>query len=202
MAMDSYSRVVSWLKILLPLAALALLSTLFLLSRVIDPTSSIPFANTEIQERLRNQQITGPFFSGSSADGDEISFSAERLTTLPDEPGRNQAEKITARLESRSGAKISLQSEIAEVDMPADQTRFTGNVIVTTSQGYEVHTEELLARMSRLDVRSPGRISATGPIGDLDAGQMELIKTAPEAAPQLVFTNGVKLLYQPKQAKD
>lgn len=78
---DRHSRVVSWLKVLFPLIALALLSTLFLLSRAIEPQAVIPFADKEVQERLRDQQITGPFYSGTTADGDLISFSAEKLTT-------------------------------------------------------------------------------------------------------------------------
>ena len=58
---DRHSRVVSWLKVLFPLIALALLSTLFLLSRAIEPQAVIPFADNEVQERLRDQHITGPF---------------------------------------------------------------------------------------------------------------------------------------------
>ena len=54
---DRHSRVVSWLKVLFPLIALALLSTLFLLSRAIDPGQAIPFAEKEVQDRRKHQQI-------------------------------------------------------------------------------------------------------------------------------------------------
>ena len=37
-----YSRLIAWLKILLPLGALILLSTIFLYSRSTDPISVIP----------------------------------------------------------------------------------------------------------------------------------------------------------------
>ena len=36
------SRIVAWLRVLLPLAALAILSTLFLLGRKPDPDDAIP----------------------------------------------------------------------------------------------------------------------------------------------------------------
>ena len=42
--MDRYSRMIAFLKVLLPLMALALLSTLFLLSQNTEPMASIPFA--------------------------------------------------------------------------------------------------------------------------------------------------------------
>ena len=58
--MDRYSRMVTFLKVLLPLAALALLSTLFLISRGINTKATIPFAAHEIEERMRGQQITAP----------------------------------------------------------------------------------------------------------------------------------------------
>lgn len=202
MAIDSYSRMVAWLKIVLPLAALALLSTLFLLSRAIDPTSSIPFADTEVQERMRDQQVTEPFYSGTTADGDQIAFMARRLTTLPNQPGSNRAEDISARINLVSGVEITMQSAVASIDISADLTRLSGEVILTTSNGYQVRSQELIARMSRLNVQSPGQISALSPMGDLTAGQMQLTASAPGAPAHLIFTNGVKLLYQPKEVKD
>ena len=42
----TYSRMIAWLKILLPLAALVLLSTLFLFARPRNPIATLPFATT------------------------------------------------------------------------------------------------------------------------------------------------------------
>lgn len=76
--MDRYSRVVSYLKVALPLAALALLSTLFLISRTINTDPSIPFADFELENRLRGQQVTAPFFTGTTATGQEITIAATK----------------------------------------------------------------------------------------------------------------------------
>ena len=202
MATDSYSRMVAWLKILLPLAALGLLSTLFLLSRVIDPTASIPFADTEVRDRVRDQQITGPFFSAITADGDQIAFLAERLTTVPNQIGTNRAEDIRIRIDMTKGTQFTLASQTAQVDISSDKADLQGDVVMTTSTGYLITTQALNARMSRLEVRSPGRVEATSPFGTLQAGQMLLTQTLPDTGPQLLFTNGVKLLYQPKTVKE
>jgi lipopolysaccharide export system protein LptC len=202
MAIDSYSRMVSWLKILLPLAALALLSTLFLLSRAIDPATSIPFADNDIQERIQDQRVTGPFFSGTTSDGDQISFLAELLITVPDKPGSNRAEDVEVRIDLVSGTQVTLQSELAAVDMADDLARLAGDVLVTTSDGFEITTNELIARMSRLDLHSTGEISGQSPFGTLTAGQMRLETPAPNAGSHLIFTNGVKLLYLPKKLKE
>ena len=65
-----HSRVVGWLKILLPLAALALLSTLFLFSRGSDPTANLPFSETELNEIARqplSAVVRQPFQHGYGA---------------------------------------------------------------------------------------------------------------------------------------
>ena len=77
MAQDRYSRMVQLLKVILPLAALTLLSAVFLLSRGVDLGSPIPFAEDEIVERTRDQQVTGPFFSGVTPQGEQIQVQAK-----------------------------------------------------------------------------------------------------------------------------
>ncbi len=60
---NTYSRVVAWLKVLLPVIALVLLSTMFLISRTIDPSRAIPFANVDVEGMVRDQRISAPAFS-------------------------------------------------------------------------------------------------------------------------------------------
>ena len=74
---DGYSRAVAIFKVLLPLAALGILATLFLISRGSQMDAVIPFAEDELNERTTNQQITKPFFSGTTAQGDELVVTAD-----------------------------------------------------------------------------------------------------------------------------
>lgn len=199
---DRYSRMVAWLKVALPLAALGLLSTLFLLSRVVDPTESIPFADTEVQDRLLNQQISGPYYSGTTANGDKIAFVAEKVVTPNGLTGANRAEDVFVKIEMTSGTTVNVTSKKARVNVGEDVADLTGNVVITTSQGYIITSEALIARIAALDLRSPDTVFATTPAGELTAGSMRLMSPEPNTPAQLVFTNGVKLIYQPKQAKD
>ena len=61
-----HSRMVAWLKVILPMAALALLSTLFLFSRNIDPTTTIPFTTIPLEERARDERVSRPEFAGAT----------------------------------------------------------------------------------------------------------------------------------------
>lgn len=202
MQADRYSRMVSWLKVLLPLMALALLSTLFLLSRNIDPELSIPFADKEIQDRLRDQIVTGPFYYGTTAEGDEIAFSADTLTTPPDNAGTNRADGVNVVMDLATGARITLSSDTGLFDIAGNLADMQGNVVIITSAGYRVESDRLLSKLSALNVRSPGPVHSVGPPGTLDAGKMVLRADDEGGAAQLVFTNGVKLIYTPHQDKE
>ncbi|MCX7565959.1 hypothetical protein OS189_06345 [Sulfitobacter sp. F26169L] len=197
-ARDRYSRTVALLKVAFPLAALALLSTLFLLSRVMDTDTPLPFADKEIQDRLRDQQITGPFFSGSTADGDQMSFSARRLITRNGRVGTNRAEDVIASLKTAQGATFKLQANVVELDIGANTAQLSGDVSMTTSTGYRINTPRVESAVSTLDVTAPETVAGTGPLGDLTAGNMRIFSPKGSDSTQMLFSGGVKLVYTPK----
>ncbi|GGX40260.1 hypothetical protein GCM10007385_04500 [Tateyamaria omphalii] len=198
--MDGYSKLVAWLKVLLPLTALGLLSTLFLLSRNIDPVVSVPFADTEIQERLRGQQVTAPFYSGTSSSGDRISVSAGTMATADDQ--NNAATDLAAHIDLSSGTRVVLFSDTGEFDLARGASSLAGNVVITTSTGYKLNSEELLTDFENMTMRSPGPVTGTGLSGTLEAGQMRLEKTDDGENAHLVFTKGVKLVYRPEELEE
>ena len=73
---DGYSAFVTWVKTLLPIAALGLLSTIFLFSGKVDVTQSLPYAEHNVAEIIREQRITQPYFTGISNNGTKIAISA------------------------------------------------------------------------------------------------------------------------------
>ncbi len=190
MQADRYSRLVSWLKVLFPLIALALLSTLFLLSRAIDPQATIPFAETEVQDRLRDQQVTGPFYSGTTDEGDLISFSSETLTTPRGQAGTNEAKDLRVVLDLQSGAQIVLDAARAKVDAAADRAELAGNIRVTTSTGYRILSDLMTSNLTTLDITSPGPVEATSPAGEITAGAMTISNQQNTAGSQMLQSLG------------
>ena len=195
--MDRYSRMIALLKVLLPLMALALLSTLFLLSRNIDPMASIPFAEAEVNERMRDQQITGPFFSSSTEQGDQISFSAGEIG-VADGNSRVTANDVSAQIDLSSGARLVFFADLGEVDIANDTSILSGKVLITTSTGYKINSERLVSAMTSLNMESPDKIIAEGPLGTFSAGSMRLTFSEKTKFTQMIFTNTVKLIYDPK----
>ncbi|MEY3533380.1 MAG: hypothetical protein RI979_1404, partial [Pseudomonadota bacterium] len=77
-----HSRIVMILKVTLPLVALAILSSLFLFSREIDPEDAIPYADVEIADRLAQPRMTGAGFSTVTSDGATLTLSANSVLSL------------------------------------------------------------------------------------------------------------------------
>ncbi|MGR3616910.1 MAG: hypothetical protein ACU0BB_12810 [Paracoccaceae bacterium] len=196
--MDSYSRIVAFLKVLLPLAALALLSTLFLISGGRDTETKIPFAEHEIDERLRGQQVTKPFFSGTTAQGDEIMVSAARARPgSTDAPA--DADDFQGRIRMVDGGEITMRSDTGHLLLDTDVVSFIGNVVIMTSTGLTVNTERLNSALNGVAGTSPGAITGTGVFGDFEAGSMQFSTKSAGGPVHMLFNKDVKLIYVPKK---
>ena len=199
--MDGYSRLVAFLKVVLPLTALGLLSTLFLLSRSVDPTTTLPFGDAEISERLREGLITAPYFSGTTNGGDQIIITAS--TAKPGNAGAlAQAKELSAKITMANGTDVSLKALTGSFDPEQDLARFTGDVLIETTSGYILTTEALESRIQRLNLRSDGSVDGRTPFGTLEAGRMELTTDSATNDAHLLFKDGVKLIYDPKLVED
>lgn len=195
-----HSRVVGWLKIIFPLMALGILSTLFLLSRSVDPTKTIPFAKIDLKERSKGQSMTAPRFSGVSPRGDQISFSATSAQPDPNNTKRAFAEKLSSRIVLKSGTTIDFSADTGVIDDSNDIATLEGSVVMQSSTGYVVHTQEISSGIRTVRSETKGPIQAIGPIGKFSAGKMLLTSDSEGGNTHLVFTKGVKLVYYPKEA--
>lgn len=194
-----HSRLIAWLKILLPLAALALLSTLFLLSRGRDHDGELPFSQIELQERVKEEIISAPRFAGATPQGDLISFTAE--TAQPDAEIANvaHASNLTAKIDLTTGAHISFQASSALLNTQQEEAELMGGVVITSSTGYTIRSENLKTKLSAIEAETDGPVSGEGPPGTIEAGKMQLTTDPDSDEIHLLFTNGVKLVYQPQE---
>lgn len=195
---NSYSRWVAWLKVLLPLIALGILSTLFLVSRQTDPESAIPYSEVEVAAILREQRIERPDYSGVTDDGAALTLAAD--TARPGDATGMAAQGLRARLESPDGGVVSLRAETGVIDTTGRQARMEGGVRMLTSTGYVIETEGFTAALDVTDLRSTGEISAIGPPGRLTAGEMRLTRHSGSRY-LIVFNDRVRLVYEPDQTQ-
>ncbi len=197
---NSYSRFIAAVKIVLPLAALALLSTLFLFSRTIDPTQAIPYSKVDVDQIVREQRVSAPNYTSVTKDGTAIAVTAR--TARPDitNPDRAEATDLTARLEFTDGTDVRITSDQGEIDTGKGFAVLDGDVVIDTSTGYHITTERLTTALDQTSVVADTTINADGPLGKLTAGHMTLEEDT-DAPGQylLVFKDRVKLIYDPQE---
>ncbi|MCB6178071.1 hypothetical protein LHP98_08000 [Rhodobacter sp. Har01] len=194
---DIHSRVVGWLKVVLPLMALAILSTLFLLADRIDPDAAIPYAQVDVEDLARDPRMTAPTFAGTTDDGTAVTLTAETARPVGQE-GSAQAATVLARLDMPDGSTAELSAASVELDTEGGQLRLAGGVAITTSSGYLVLTDGVISALDRTRTESTGAVIAESPAGRLTAGGFALTRAEGQGETYLlVFTGRVKLVYKP-----
>ena len=189
-----HSRIVMILKVTLPLVALAILSSLFLFSREIDPEDAIPYADVEIADRLAQPRMTGAGFSTVTSDGATLTLSADEAT--PSEGG-GRVTGLKGELSTSDGFRTEISAGSGQLDSNAGTVVLDAGVRLATSTGYEVTTDRLTLGTDRSFMESGGAVLATAPIGQLEAGGLRMDVTGDGKTHLLVFNKGVRLIYQP-----
>ena len=193
---NMHSRIVGWAKIILPLCALALLSTLFLLAGPPTDQSAIPFA--KIEEMARDQRITAPRFSGLTDDGAIMIISAR--SAQPDLAQRDtvQVDSLNFEMENPDGSTLVVTATSGELDGRARLARFLGLARLETSSGFEMETNGLIAELDTGIVTSDGLLEIHAPFGELTAGKVTFKVSSDQTGQQMFFSDGVRLIYRPQ----
>lgn len=199
---NRHSRRVAWLKVLLPLASLGILTSMFLLSRDLDPSQTIPFVELSVEDLAREERIGGPNYAGVTEDGAAISVRAEAARPIIGSGGtRISVQGIDARLDRpETGTATALRAQKGLIDTDAQTLRLTGAVGIDTADGLALRTDSLRARLDRTEVETSGPVTGTLRGSRLEAGRMVL--TGDAAGLRALFTGGVKLVYLPERTND
>lgn len=188
----SRTRIVRWLRVLLPLVALAILSTLFLLSKQPSETSTIPYADVDAQDMAREPRMTAPRYAGVTPDGAAITLRSDVVRN-----DQAQASADALRMTWRAEDGLAADVTAPEVSVGDDQIRLSGGVRMTTSTGWAITTSQLDSATDKATIAAPEDVRAFAPFGELSAGAMELTRKTGDDDHVLNFTNGVRLIYQP-----
>jgi lipopolysaccharide export system protein LptC len=190
-----YSAMVGWAKIILPLCALALLSTLFLLARGQNEPNDITFS--EVQAIARDQRLSAPRFSGVTDAGAVLAISARSARPDAIKPDTVSIDDMRLRMDNPSGSHIEVTATRGELDGRAQVARFLGLARLVTSSGFEMETNGLIAELETGLVTSDGLLEIRAPFGKLTAGKVTFRVSATNTGQQMLFTDGVRLIYTP-----
>ncbi len=194
---NTYSRIVGLAKIVLPIGALVLLSTLFMFAR--DPNEPADIDLTEVAEIAREQRLSSPKFSGVTDDGAVLSIVARSAHPSLTNPDTVTIDSIQMRMDNPGGSSIDVTATNGELDGPARIARFLGLARLETSTGYKMETNGLIAELDSGVVTSDGLLEIHAPFGELTAGKVTFQVSSDHVGQQMLFTNGVKLIYKPQE---
>ncbi|MBC9246498.1 hypothetical protein H4P12_07185 [Paracoccus sp. 11-3] len=189
------TRIVRWLRVLLPLLALVLLSTLFLFSRQSGTESQIPYAEVDAESMARDPRMVAPQYSGVTDDGAQIRLEASQAEIGNARGGKD----LRLDWQRPDGLKADLTAPAAGVE--GDTIQLRGGVQMTTSSGWTVDADQIDAATNRSQITANDGVEARAPFGQITAQQMEL-KPKGETGEHdgdaiLNFSGGVRLIYQP-----
>ena len=200
---NRYSRFVGWVKILLPVAALGLLSSLFLLARNPAHDGTLPFSEVELEELARGQGIRGPHYTGVTKDGQAISLMADKALPRLSDRRVIDAEAIRAEIETQDAGQVRVAAAAAVIDTGAGRADLSGGVVVETGAGHRMETDALTAALDGTGMETDARTLVTAPGLRIEAGGMEL-RAQPGGTDGaiVVFKSGVNLIYTPQSEQD
>ena len=193
---DGYSALVAWLKTLLPIVALGLLSTIFLFSGRVDVTQSLPYTEHNIAEIVREQRITRPYFTGIASNGTEIALSAAYASPQIENAHILEITDLSVVLRSTSDRMVQVTAGRGALNSAMQTAQIYTNVHIAALPDFWVTTQALDMNLNQGVVSAKGGFQGVTSLGAITAGEMHLQMTADDQ--QIVFLNDVRLVYSPK----
>jgi lipopolysaccharide export system protein LptC len=195
---NQYSRLVGGLKVVLPIAALALLSTLFLLSDPPDPDRALPYAEVDVAQLARELAADPTPPCRCPADGREVTLVAE--AAAPDFETTNVivTDRIEGRIAMSDDAFLFLDAGAGRIDVEGRIADLTGGVEARNHPRlpHPIRHHPPVACRSGHERASGGAPRGTGP----DAGRRApWFWAGRHGAAVLSFTGGVRLIYEPTE---
>ncbi|MBL1435793.1 MAG: hypothetical protein COB08_006290 [Rhodobacteraceae bacterium] len=190
---SSYSRMVAWLKILLPLIALGVLGTVFLFNSEDSFETSFTFSRADIETLEKGSFIKNPQISGVTKKGEPFHLLADEIRPME---GSNTLVVITnldVEFQFGSDTWAKVTSETALMDVSAQTVWFETGGQLETSDGNVAVVDTLHLLMASGELQGSG-IVANGPLGQISADNFRIESNEGENR-VLWFENNVRMLY-------
>ncbi len=198
----TYSRAVAWMKVLLPLGAVALIAAIFLTARDKGDLTKI-FTAEELATLGAGLRLDNPRFAGLTEQGEPFAIRAD--WALPDSalPRLIDLKRPEGEIEMSDGRTISARAATGRMHREDKTLVLEGGVVLDTSDGYHIETGLIEIDLGAKTANAPGPVSGTGPRGQIDAGSFRAAAGEDGAgAGQIWFENRVRLVFIPDEGPD
>ncbi|MEM7525328.1 MAG: hypothetical protein AAF360_16570 [Pseudomonadota bacterium] len=169
--------IVAALKIGLPLTALGVFASLFLLSNA-RYADGVSFEGVDLSALEDGLRLVNPRFTGATNRGEPFSVTA--AWALPDgpRPERVELSQVAGEISLADGRVVTLSADAGVLEPKANVLTLTEGAHFTSSDGYDVS-----AVFARLDadadeLTAKGGVTAIGPLGRITSDDMRATRAA------------------------
>jgi len=190
---NSYSRMVAWLKILLPLIALGVLGTVFLFNSKDSFEVGFTFSRADIETLEKGSFIKNPQINGITKKGEPFHLTADEIRPQGNNNNVVVITNLNAEFLFDTGEWAKITSDSALMDVVAQTVWFENGGQLATSDGNIAVVETLHLLIASGELQGSG-IVANGPLGRISAENFRIESREGENR-VLWFENNVKMRY-------
>lgn len=196
-APDVHSRLVAVLKIGLPLMALVLLASMFLVQTEDDFEGGISFGEADLEQLGQGLRITAPVLTGMTRDQDPFRFTAEVVVPDSAPPTRAAITALDGEVAFVGGPTVAVAAPEAAIDLETELMTMAGRVTVRSDDGLTVTADRMEIDLVTGSVFAEGRVDGAGPMGTIASETLRIVPAEGSGGRRVFsFGNGVRLVYR------
>ncbi|NOR63181.1 MAG: hypothetical protein GQ535_11905 [Rhodobacteraceae bacterium] len=192
-ARNSYSRMVAWLKILLPLIALGVLGTVFLFNSEDSFEAGFTFSRADIESLESGSFIKNPQVNGITKKGEPFYLLADEIRPMDSDNSLFVITNLDVEFRFSADTWAKVTSGSALMDVSAQTVWFESGGQLQTSDGNVAVVDTLHLLMASGELQGSG-IVADGPLGRVSADNFRVESNDGENR-VLWFENNVRMRY-------
>ncbi len=192
-----YTRWVGLLKITLPLVAIGILSTVFLVQQEDQFEGGLVFTKIDRATLGDGLTISNPRYSGITTGGDAFTLAAVRATPDQSKATKLELTDIKAEFSYANGLNV-LANAAHGLALISDQVlHLDGGLTGESTNGFMFNGTGGVFDLRSGAFESAGAVTIVGPDQRLEAGKMRVTPAQNDENQILFFEKGVKITYIP-----
>lgn len=162
------------------------------------------FENSDLVALALGEQITDPTFTGVTDTDDAFSIGARSATPNGPRPTLIELDGPTTSVELASGDFLFARANGGSVDLESRTVELSGGATITTSNGYQISSNDLSLQFSKTAMSSNAPVEILTPFGSISAGRMTVTANSgqdPNNNLVIDFSDGVKVLFNSSEER-
>lgn len=185
----TYTRIVRWMRLLLPLIALCVVGVLIAWPRMEEAMAPVAREAAAVPAAARNE-VLNPRYESLDNSGQPFVITADRAVQSLKDPDLVLLDRPAASLTLGNGRVLSGRAENGTYRQAEEQLWLEGDVRLSQDDGYEMTMEKLLISLKTQQAWSDRPVSGQGPAGTLAASGVQL----DNGNGKLIFTGPARLV--------